>query len=378
MHFLLAKNMLASGKGGGAAANSRPDIAAENGEIRFSGKESSERCIMMLEKRFGLSLSAWLTVLVLFPFICRADWTRTQTIQLQKGWNAVFLEVDPAVDDPDEVFAGLPVDLVATFYGRASSIQYIKDPDEADWKREGWHKWLPPDAPDAFLKNLYRLHANQGYLIRATEAVTWEIVGNAHFSRPRWRPNSFNFTGFFVDPDDKPTFSEFFANSKAHGNSITYYLMDNHWHEVTNPASHIVEPGRAYWVYCRGESDFMGPLDITLPLSGDRLDFQALASTLRIYLKNKSDVPINAQPASLPGKDNGPLVAMSMELRTAIATTLLDDWTANPYGEIEAGAGQTFYLTVRRDRMAAGDYASLLQLTGGGARFFIPVAATVR
>ena len=96
---------------------------------------------------------------MLVPGILLADHSRNQTIQLKKGWNAVFLEVDPEEHDPDKAFENLPVDLVATFYGQISSIQYIKDPDEGNWKTDGWHKWIRPDAPDAFLKNLFRMGA---------------------------------------------------------------------------------------------------------------------------------------------------------------------------------------------------------------------------
>ena len=39
---------------------------------------------------------------------------RTQEIALHAGWNAVYLEVAPVAAAPAEVFAGLPVDRVAT------------------------------------------------------------------------------------------------------------------------------------------------------------------------------------------------------------------------------------------------------------------------
>ena len=39
------------------------------------------------------------------------QWT-TQTISLQPGWNAVFLEIQPEPSESDAVFAGLPVESV--------------------------------------------------------------------------------------------------------------------------------------------------------------------------------------------------------------------------------------------------------------------------
>jgi len=103
-------------------------------------------------KKLRTQFSFLIICMMLIPGIVLADHIRNQTIQLNKGWNVVYLEVDPEVYDPDKAFENLPVDLVATFYGQVSSIQYIEDPGETNWKTYGWHKWMKPDAPDAFLK----------------------------------------------------------------------------------------------------------------------------------------------------------------------------------------------------------------------------------
>ena len=320
----------------------------------------------------------WLLIMMLVPGILLADHNRNQTIQLKKGWNAVYLEVDPEVHDPDNAFANLPVDLIATFYGQISSIQYINDPDEGNWKTDGWHKWIRPDAPDAFLKNLYRIHAGQSYLIHATEDAVWQIKGESSFSRPKWKPNSFNLIGFSIDPNDKPTFAQYFTNSDAHENLLVYDLIDNHWNKISDLYASMIEPGKAYWIYCKGESDFMGPLDITLPLGDDALDYQATGSTLRIFMKNDSDVPVTYDLNPIPGLDNSALVSLSMELRYAVKTIVLDDIISDPNKTLESGQVKTIYLTVRRDRMDIGTYSNLLELTGGGSRFYIPVSAIVK
>lgn len=320
----------------------------------------------------------WIMGIMLLPCIVLADLNRIQTIPLNKGWNAVYLEVDPEVNDPDQIFENLPVDQVATFYGQISSIQYIEDPGEGNWKTEGWHKWIKPDAPDAFLKNLYRIHANQAYLIHATENTAWQIKGESNFSRPKWRPNSFNFIGFSIDPNEMPTFLQFFAYSKAHENLLVYELTDNCWNKVTDLNDHFIKPGTAYWVYCKGESDFMGPLDVTLPLGGDQLDFQTTGTTLRLFMKNDSDLPITYDLNSLPGLDNGKIVSLSQELRYATKTVVLDDINSDPTTTLEPEQMKTIYLTVRRDRMDIGTFENLLELSGGGLRFYIPVIAVVK
>ena len=89
---------------------------------------------VIMKREMINKLSIWILAMMLYPIIVQADLNRIQTIQLSKGWNAVYLEVDPEVHDPDKVFENLPVDLVATFYGQISSIQYIEDPGEGNWK----------------------------------------------------------------------------------------------------------------------------------------------------------------------------------------------------------------------------------------------------
>ena len=55
-----------------------------------------------------------------------AQWV-TQTITLNPGWNAVFLEVQPANPDCDAVFASAPVESVWAWNRRFSSVQFIQD-----------------------------------------------------------------------------------------------------------------------------------------------------------------------------------------------------------------------------------------------------------
>ena len=56
----------------------------------------------------------------------RADMVRTQSIALHKGWNAVFLQVDPATPKPADCFQGTPVTMAAAFTGAEKSLQFSK------------------------------------------------------------------------------------------------------------------------------------------------------------------------------------------------------------------------------------------------------------
>src|SRR4051794_11510335 len=58
---------------------------------------------------------------------------RTQQIQLQKGWNSVFLEVVPQDMTPAIVFSNAPVSVVATYFPLANSVEFLADPVRINW-----------------------------------------------------------------------------------------------------------------------------------------------------------------------------------------------------------------------------------------------------
>ena len=97
-----------------------------------------------------------LAALFLSSQFCEAQW-RTQTIQLQPGWNAVHLEVQPEPRIIDEVFAGLPVDSVWKWDRRFTSIQYTVDPSTLLEESPDWLIWLPTSNPKSFLSRLFLL-----------------------------------------------------------------------------------------------------------------------------------------------------------------------------------------------------------------------------
>src|SRR5437667_214500 len=104
-----------------------------------------------------------------------AQWV-TQTITLNPGWNAVYLEVQPANSDCDAVFAGIPVESVWAWNRRFSSVQFIQDANQ-----------LVPGQPD------YRLNASGRWqlisspatnALRAGEALWVYCLGASTFSGP--------------------------------------------------------------------------------------------------------------------------------------------------------------------------------------------------
>jgi len=95
--------------------------------------------------------------------------------------------------------------------------------------------------------------------------VQWTVHGRPMLQPARWQADSFNLTGFPVDPAAPPSFGAFFAGVAAHAGQPIYSLAaDGHWQLVTNPFSTPIHSGEAYWVFSSGPSTFRAPLDVRI------------------------------------------------------------------------------------------------------------------
>ncbi|MCZ7650504.1 MAG: hypothetical protein M5U13_04795 [Thermoanaerobaculia bacterium] len=68
---------------------------------------------------------------------------RTQTFELQPGWNAVYLEVRPEPNDAESVFGGLPLASAWTWNPRVGRVEFIDDPDERLIDSPAWQGYFP-------------------------------------------------------------------------------------------------------------------------------------------------------------------------------------------------------------------------------------------
>lgn len=287
-----------------------------------------------------------------------------QTIALQPGWNAVFLEVQPENAAPEAVFAGQPVEMCAAWMPATAKVESLTDPAALPTKSAEWHIWQPEGSPAAFLNNLHGLKARQALLVKAAAAATFTVSGEPVFERRRWVAPSFNFTGFDVDPAAAPTFARFFDGSRAHAGMKIFKLVANKWQAVAG--GETVQRGRAYWVWCSEGSDFQGPVDVTLPLAGEGV----LTLT-------------NGGPAARLGVKSNGTVPVSLTIRLTGDLPLLHG--VGGAEEASLGLGVTLPLspvadksvTLRRVLDAAPDTATgQITLQGGGMFWRLPVRGT--
>jgi hypothetical protein len=309
------------------------------------------------------------------PGLARGESLRTQTLQLHRGWNAVYLEVIPTNPAPASVFAGTPVSVVATFLGTATTVQFIRDPSAIGWKKEGWGVWYAPRRPDSFLSTLHTVGGNRAYLIQAEQDFTWNIQGLVELSRVVWKADSFNFIGFPLEAESPPTFEKFFGGSKAHRSSRIFRLANDHWSLVTNPTGTVMRAGEAFWVECKGGSDYQGPLRIKSP-DGNRLSFGDRTMS-DLMVANESRDPAAVQVETIGAGQGLPLVYSISAITDAGPQDVDTDLPPlHPFGTLEPGARTSFRLKVRRDRMNSPTGATLLKVSNGaGALVWVPVSA---
>jgi len=253
------------------------------------------------------ALGAVAVSLVLGASPASAQPEATQTFLLQPGWNAIYLEVRPEPNDTDTVFGGLPLASAWTWNPEYPRPEFIEDPDEALIQSPAWLGYFPRPRPEAVLTNLFAVQPNRAYLLKidGTEPVNWTVRGRPEIRDHRWVPDSFNLVGFPVDPAIPPTFSNYLAPSPAHAGQPVFRLVGGTWQQV-NPAATQIRSGESYWVYCKGPSDYGGPIDIDLD-TGSELDYGGALGRAEIRIRNLAAVPASIRLTQVPGASPLPL-----------------------------------------------------------------------
>ncbi len=297
----------------------------------------------------------------------------TQVLDLHPGWNSIFLDVQPPVHSPEIVFAALPEDSSVWHYSqRISRVEYIKNPDEGLWNQPGWNVYYKSQEK-GFLSNLYAILPDRAYLVfvAGQEEVSIPVTGVPSVKEIRWAADSFNLMGFSVaEASNTPvSFARYFSGSPAHTGQAVYTLdTGGQWKMIDNNTA-IIQPGRAYWVYCQGSSKFQGNLNITLPVAGG-LNFVKGNSTQEIILHN-----ISAISRDISFQNFSSDVFLTYQYYDEASEGFLyPPLSTMPVLSLGAGEKITVTLNVRREKMAGGEAGSVLTIKdNGGTTVHVPV-----
>ena len=311
-------------------------------------------------------LAIWVVSLLLFTFALhpvRAE-TVDQTFTLKPGWNAVFLEVAPVSTDPVDVFSmstfnppGAIGDLQSVWQWnpRTSTVEFIQDPNTLVPDQPQWMVYYPGQP---LLTNLHAINGETAYLIHLDEGspgATWTVTGEPMIPHIDWKANSFNFVGFHLLPDQEPFFEDFFSNSPAHGGQEIYVLQADSWVKVTSPTDQMKD-GEGFWVYCKGSSEFTGPVSVQLEQGyGLHYGKTLVEQELRVFNNSATDKIVHLNVDSLASSPPVYLYYWFFDPANNVAS-----WVEFPvapdnlYLNIAAGEMQRLRLGVRRADLTPG------------------------
>lgn len=299
-----------------------------------------------------------------------------QSIPLQPGWNSIYLEVEPANRDPSTVFQGVDLDSLWTHQARLPAVDFVQDPSEPVWNRDQWLVFVPTNRVEAFQNNLHQVLIHHSYLVKlnGSTPVTVQVTGRPALHAVEWTPDAFNYRGFPIDPSSPPTFHDFFRHSTAHYNAATsqlqqIYRLNTSGQWTTVGTGDLMKAGEAYWVFCKGPSDYLAPL--SAKVAGDGLDFGLVVPELEVQLINRTASARNAIINDL----NSPSLFSSIQLDTTAGfqSAPLPSSLTLP---LTSSQTQNLRLMPRRQAFTSGSLETILSVEdGAGTRFLVPVAA---
>jgi hypothetical protein len=298
---------------------------------------------------------------------------RTQVLDLKKGWNAVWLEVEPLENDADKVFAGQAVDVCARYFRPVSSPDYIRNPAEKPFNQEGWAVWYAPSREEAVVRQLGKVNGHAGYLVHATQDFRWSVTGTEEFRPYTWKLGSFTLAGFPVDAENAPTFASYFAGSGGKVGSQIYRLVDGRWQRAA--LTEKMRAGEACWIYAEGETTYQGP--ITIEMSAWAVDFGSLDTRRPLTVINTSGAA--ARLSMEVAEAHSTVVAGLPVAQSEVEISTLNVRTAPLAGSrevLDTGEGDTVHLVVQRGLMTAPVQTALLKISDGvGSHLWVPVRA---
>jgi hypothetical protein len=321
-----------------------------------------------------------LQVTVCFFFVLSSSGAQGATVQqsvtLKGGWNAVFLEVQPPDPDPAVVFAGVP-DLLSVWAWnpRTSPVEYIQNPDLMVPEEPYMMAYFPGQP---LITNLHAIYGEIAYLIHRDGGAgdhIWNISGEPTIPYIEWKADSFNFVGFHLEQGSEPLFFDFFSASPSHdGQEI--YVLDNatsSWVQVISPSDQMKQ-GEAFWVYCRGHSQFTGPLAVQLEISTG-LVFGKKLLEQNVHLLNHSD---SEKPVTVTVSTADPQLHYYVFDPAIPIRDWIDMFSQPPSAySVAAGGSENLLLGVLRAGIPPDQVRTAnLEVTDGDMRILLPVSVT--
>ncbi len=319
--------------------------------------------------------AAWAGALALLVCLSpvSADPTAGQTLELHPGWNAVFLEVQPAGNTPAEMFGTLPLSSVWAWSPKRGDAEFSRNVSETMYNDSRWLAYFPTNRVESMFNSLFRIYGNKAYLVKLASAsnVTWSLTGVPAIPRYSWKANAFNLAGFPLNPEGTlPDLGAFFAPSSAFKGQAAYRLDGaGTWVAAPQTAAEVMRAGEALWVYAADTADYMGPVSVETA-DGSGLSFAGIALEKKLTIANLSAAAVSVQVRNLSGP--GPVSYWRMAGTEAFWDPLPEPLVV----PLAAGESVTLRISVRREAFAAEVYETVIEVTSDiGTRVRLPLTA---
>ncbi len=245
-------------------------------------------------ERFG-GRGVFVLVLLAFVLPCSAQWM-TQQVDLKPGWNAIYLNVQPAAESIDALFEGQPVESVWMWNKRFSTIDFDVDPNTLLPDDPHWLVWFPASNPESFLRRLFGMSASSAYLVKVDPtAAPFSVLikGQPRLPSYEWVPHALNLVGFPANPSHPPLFSDFFQHTdcidttRGFENELYSLGVDGKGQCIVAPARTPIIPGAAYWIGCGMAPKHTTPMPVDV--RGLEMNFGTVLSEQDMTVINPSN-----------------------------------------------------------------------------------------
>lgn len=309
--------------------------------------------------------------LIWLPSLLLGQWT-TQTLTLQPGWNAVYLEVDPLPRECSTIFNGIDIESVW-----ATTAQFELDNPDLDW-------WTYYPIGSSQTSTLFTLQGGKTYSINylGTTPIDIALSGKPILNELTWQADTYREAGFHIDATNAPTFADFLANETAFGsNDIERMNTNGDWVAIADPNTETINKGEAYRLKTDEPSTYVSPFTIELE-QNNSLDFGQILLEQLVRIKNHSNNLKQISIAALASEDN---IFAPYNLAGEVALNYWDtdneEWVDLSTGlSLDVSANEEVLLRIAIDRLqmpfsSHGLYQSLLEFKDNeGTALLVPAS----
>lgn len=310
-----------------------------------------------------------------------------ETLRLDAGWNAVYVESTPLESDATAFFSDLPVQRAGCYVSSVYSPteQISRDGSDIAQKTVSYLAW---DSREPRLSSLKRIAGGLCYLVYATNAAEKTFLGTPSAPLVSWRVSSEGFAT--IAPVSIPAGEEiypstYFGEGPAGTLASEPFALtgdDPAAPDIVNMNSFLkakVKGGRAYVLECGQAGEWPGVLDVATD-GGGGLDFGDGRSFAHLTVRNAGTKERNVRLSLAESAREGD-VAPALDLRVPATATEAARWEAFSGTNATLGAGESRVFEFRCDKSGLAEGAAraavlaVEDLGGTKMRVRLPVTA---